>query len=358
MMNLKKEILSRFRDGGATAPLYLPDLGLWHEWHVAQDTLPPEWQGYTLAEIARALGVPVWLPVAPWRLELQGVDVAIAETEEEKVTRVETSRGTLTARLVLGPDGDWWDAEYPVKTAADLPAALDWARAHRYHLDSSHLAEAQTAVGDDGVVALTLPRRPFSRVFFEVLGFSDGLTLLNEPLVGELVGTLEVRLQALVREIARLNGDLIWAPDNLDGQFISPRMFERHLSGSYRETAETVHTAGKHLVVHVGGPVRHLLGHFVEAGVDGLEGISGPPQNNATLAQARQIAGPNVTLWGGIPQDYLLDTHPWDAFETAVRQAGAEATGDPRTLVGVADRVPTLADPDRIAAIPELLSAV
>jgi hypothetical protein len=356
-MDLKSEILARFHDGGAAPPLYVPDLGQWYEWHVAQDTLPPQWQGYTLPEIARALDVPVWLPVAPWRLELQGVDVVVAETEEEKVTRVETSRGTLTARLVLGPDGDWWDAEYLVKSAADLPAALEWARAHTYHLDSSRLAEAQATVGNAGVVALTLPRRPFSRLFFEVLGFSDGLVLLDEPLVRELLGVLEVKLQALAREVARLDGDVIWAPDNLDGQFISPRMFEHHLADSYRETAQVAHTSGKHLVVHIGGPVRHLLARFVETGVDGLEGISGPPQNNATLADARQMAGPDITLWGGVPQDYLLDTHPWDVFAAAVRRAGEEAAADPRALVGVADRLPALADPDRIAAIPELLSA-
>ena len=134
-MSLKSAILARFRSGGPTAPLYLPDLGLWYEWHVSQDTLPEEWRGYSLPEIARALGVPIWLPVQPWQVELRGVDVTVAETEKEKVTRVETSNGSLSARLVLGPDGDWWDDEYLVKSADDLPAALEWARAHKYRVD-------------------------------------------------------------------------------------------------------------------------------------------------------------------------------------------------------------------------------
>ena len=39
---------------------------------------------------------------------------------------------------------------------------------------------------------------------------------------------------------------------------------------------------------------------LAEAGVDGVEGIAGPPQSDITLAEARQLAGPGITLWGGI----------------------------------------------------------
>jgi hypothetical protein len=92
------------------------------------------------------------------------------------------------------------------------------------------------------------------------------------------------------------------------------------------------------------------------AGVDGVEGIAGPPQADASLAAARQLAGSALTLWGGIPQDFLLPAHPGEEFEAAVGQAARQAMGDSRMLLGVADRVPVDAELSRLEAIPALLA--
>jgi hypothetical protein len=140
----------------------------------------------------------------------------------------------------------------------------------------------------------------------------------------------------------------VFSPDNLDGQFISPAAFQRHLAESYSQTAETLHREGKHLLVHVGGPIKHLLAPLAATGVDGLEGIAGPPQSDAPLAQARALVGPAFTLWGGIPQDLVLSTYDRKAFDAAVAQAAKEAQGDGRMILGVADRLPVDADLDRL----------
>jgi hypothetical protein len=152
-----------------------------------------------------------------------------------------------------------------------------------------------------------------------------------------------------------LPGAVVFSPDNLDGQFVSPRTFDRHLADSYRRTAEVLHAAGKQLMVHVGGPIRYLLASLAAAGVDGIEGIAGPPQSNATLAEAREVGGPGLTLWGGIPQDFLLNTYDPTAFEASVRQAAHEAQGDGRMILGVADRVPVNAELDRLKSIASLV---
>ena len=42
-MTLRSDILARFTgEGGADAPLFLPDLTLWHAWHRERGTLPPD----------------------------------------------------------------------------------------------------------------------------------------------------------------------------------------------------------------------------------------------------------------------------------------------------------------------------
>jgi hypothetical protein len=354
-MTSKAEILSRFSGEAGERPLYLPDLTLWYDWHQRKGTLPDRWKDYSLPQVARALGVPVWLVARPWRVETPGVEILTEKRGGERVIRYQAPTGTLVARWTLGPDGAWWQTEYPVKTKADLAAALELVNSRSYALDSAELAGLEAMVGDDGILAIEIPRRPYSDLLHELLGWGEGLMLLGEPAIQEIITILETKLQCFVQEVTHLSGHVILAPDNLDGQFIPPRVFQQHLADSYRLTAEVLHRHGKRLLVHVGGPIRHILAPLAAAGVDGIEGVAGPPQGDVSLAQAREIAGPDLTLWGGIPQDFLVDMHDREEFEAAVIQAVQEARGDSRMIVGVADRVPVDAELGKLEAIPALI---
>jgi hypothetical protein len=353
-MTLKADILDRLLGQADQQPFFLPDLTLWYAWHQRRGTLPAGWEDYSLPQVARALGAPIWLVARPWRVETPGVAIDTTEKDGKRVIHSETSAGTMVARWTLGPAGDWWQTEYPVKTKADLAAALELVQARAYVLDGDDLTRLEATVGEEGVLAIEIPRRPYSDLLHEFLGWSEGLFLVDEPTVDEIVATLESKLQDLVHAVAGLPGHVVLSPDNLDGQFIPPPTFQTYLADSYRVTADVLHQHKKHLVVHVGGPIRHLLSPLAEAGVDGIEGIAGPPQGDVSLAQAREIAGPDITLWGGIPQDFLLDTHDRGRFEAVVVQAAQEAKGDSRMILGVADRVPVDAELCRLEAIASL----
>jgi hypothetical protein len=295
----------------------------------------------------------------PWRAATSGVTTSIEESVLERVIRHETSFGTLTTRFTRGPDGDWWLPEYPVKSVDDLNAARALIAARSYGIDAlNNLADLREEVGDEGVIALELPMRPYSELIHAFLGWSEGLMLLageGRPVLMEMLAILEEKNQALAEEMGALPGDVLLAPDNLDGQYISPRVFRDHFAGSYRRTSEAAHRRGKPLVVHVGGPIRRILPLLAEAGIDGVEGIAGPPQSDATLAEARQLVGPELTLWGGIPQDLLQDIHLPEEFEAGVTGALRQAEGDPRIILGIADRVPVDAEFSRLQALPGLL---
>jgi hypothetical protein len=322
--------------------------------------LPERWRGWTLPQIAGDLGVPAWLTYRPFRVDYGEVAVTKAETASERVIRYHSPSGTLTERWILGPDGDWWETEYPVKSVEDLGIARSILEARTYVVESSGLQPLCDSVGDDGVVALELPRRPFSQVFLEWLGWSDGLMLFYDvqELMEEIVELLEEQVQALVKEVVLLPGEVIVSPDNLDAQFISPAFFKRYLANSYRRSADTLHAAGKTLLVGTGGPIRKLIAPLAAAGVDGIEGISGPPQSDVTLAEGRQLAGPAFFLWGGIPQDALLPDFDPSHFEQIVAQAAREAAHDTRAILGIADRVPVDADIDRLRRIPLLIEPI
>ena len=104
-----------------------------------------------------------------------------------------------------------------------------------------------------------------------------------------------------------------------------------------------------------GGYIRRLLAPLAGAGVDAVQGISGPPQSDATLAEARAIAGPDLWLWGGIPQDALLADFPESDFEVVVRQAyelhGVVSTPEEMLSQGVGEYERTLLEIEtRLAA--------
>jgi hypothetical protein len=352
-------ILARLQGTGEVGPLWLPNLGLWHRFHSSRGTLPTGLEDASQVDVCRAIGAPVFVAVPAYRLELDGADVAVEESGGERVVTARTDRGALVARWTLMPDGEWWQTEYPVKSADDLPAARALVDARRYVLDLSRWSRTQEAVAEDGVVALELPRRPFSEVLHTLLGWSDGLMLLigdEREAIVEMLGSLEAKLQACVESIAEGPGELAYSPDNLDGSFISPRAFSEHLAQSYSLATRALSDGGKRLLVHVGGPASRLLGPLAAAGVAGVEGVSGPPQGDSPLGEARRLGGPELCLWGGIPQDYIIGESAAGDLERAVAAAVEQSRSDGRVLIGVADQVPTGATLDGLRRIGDLVA--
>ena len=147
-MTAQENILTRLNQTGQARIPYLPDLTLWHRWHQGRGTLPEAWRGWSLAQVAEALGVTAWIIEHPWRVEHVGITVASEKVQGERVIRYETPAGTLTARWSLGPDGDWWQTEYPIKSESDLPTAHAVIAARQYILDTSksQMADDKSAI--------------------------------------------------------------------------------------------------------------------------------------------------------------------------------------------------------------------
>lgn len=347
-------VLNRFTGQADVRPAYMADLSLWYGWHKRRRTLPAEWRDMSLVEVSQQLGSPAWCPVRPWRLRLPSLEVVERETPEERVIEYHTPAGTLTEAWKLGPDGDWWQTEFPVKSGDDMAAAVELANARTYVPDPGEWQRARAETGDLGIVAIELPRAPLSDLLHAFFGWSDGWMMLmgdEGPIVQEILTILEQKRRLLVEEMALLPGPIVLCPDNLDGQFISPYAFADRLAPSYRHTADVMHRHGKWVVVHVGGACRHLMAPLADIGVDAVQGVAGPPQSNATLAEARKLAGPGLTLWGGVPQDLLMEAHSAAEFEASLAAAREQCAADGRMILGVADRVPVEADVQRLRAL-------
>ena len=120
-MSYRAAILARLSAPGEAGPLWLPDLSLWYRHHKARGTLPAGLSDASQLEVCRELDVPAFVAVPAYRIELDGAEVVTEESEVERVVTSRTSAGSLVARWTLMPDGEWWQTEYPVKSAEDLP---------------------------------------------------------------------------------------------------------------------------------------------------------------------------------------------------------------------------------------------
>jgi hypothetical protein len=351
--------------GSSGGCAFLPDLSLWYDWYASRGTLPEGLGEKSLSGVAAGLGVRGWIPSVPWRAEFPGLEVSLDRGESEIVRTVRTSKDTLTSRWILGPDGDWWQSEYPVKTADDLDAAYEYCRAKIYSPPEDLSRAAADADPGSDILALRLPQQPFSEILHDLLGFDEGIIILMQEgeRIEELVGLLESSyadlLDSLVPRIDEIDpegpgdtGEIVfYSPDNLDSNFISPNLFDRYLRDGYIRTLERLHGAEYGLAVHIGGYIRPLLSRLGEIGVDILQGISGPPQSDADLSEARELAGQGPLLWGGIPQDLLLPTAERSELEETLDEVARSCAADGRMVAGISDKVPVEADLEKFEIV-------
>ena len=342
-------------------PAFLPDLTVWFARNTERGTLPEEVAGLDLPGICSALGAPLWQPVRGWKRTTGSVSVEETIEGDGRVVRYRLRDGPeLVARWERGPDGDLWQTEYPVKTEADLRLAEELSQQETIEVDRAAIAAAADVAAADAagrVFAIELPMRPFSRLMLEMLGFGDGFFILMDAgeRIRQIVARAEESTLAGITRIAEAVATARsahtsgadgyasafspgYSPDNLDASFLTPDYFRDYLLGGYASSAPPLREAGMRLTVHAGGPVGPLLGLVAEAGIECVAGICGPPQGDATLLEARAEVGERVILWGGIPQDALLESTSERDFRAALEQAGADA--DERTIVGIADHVP------------------
>ncbi|MBT3275298.1 MAG: hypothetical protein HN368_19240 [Spirochaetales bacterium] len=347
-------LLDAFHGKSIASPPFAPNLSLWYDWHSIKKTLPGKWEGAHIQDIYRDLGVPIWQTVRPWR-RCWSVPVIEDNSATSRSVEYQVDGQVLTARWTLGPDGDWWQSEYPVKTDQDLGLLSSLFSGLSYELNADDDNSQLDLTGNDGVLAIELPMHPYPFILQHFLGWSEGLmiAMMNEEVVSSLRIGLEDQFRDIVSRLGELPGDLLYCPDNLDGSFLSPTIFESEMMESYRGTVDSAGITGKGVVVHAGGMVKNLAGPLAETGIDVIEGVCGPPQSDLSIQAGDDLLGGAVTMWGGIPQDALLTSCDTAEFESVVMNAKKHAASSSRCVIGIADRVPIAAEIHRLEWITD-----
>ncbi len=238
-----------------------------------------------------------------------------------------SSRETDTTHTV-------WVTEHLVKADDDIAAFVELPLAPQ--APSAEEIEARRgALGDRGVLEFQVPTALC--LVCENMNYEDFMvrTLTALP---ELLAMLE-RCQELVEQwlsAALDNGAgpcfRLFGAEYAAPPMLPPRFFEEAVVGFDRRLAEIIHDHGGYARYHCHGPVRQILDHVLEMGMDLLDPCEAPPNGDITLHELAAIAGDDLILMGNI-QLHDLETLGPEDVDRLVAEALDEVGGQCRHVL-------------------------
>jgi hypothetical protein len=331
-------------------------LELWRTALIRQGRLPAEFEGLSLIESHRKVGMGQLKFVVPHDFCLRGVDLTISVDGEEvshetdpvssrwpvMEDRVQADRpgatlfefdtpvGAISLRQVVLPEAVTWaqtpylDAN-PIKEPEDFET-VRWIIDHLEVIPRfDRIHDAQAEIGDFGFVIPRVDRIPFQEVLIDLVGEVNTFFALNDnpaQVLGLLSAIDELRMETAAL-LADLDVPYVEFGDNVTGHMTNPRLFSEYAIPEYQRYAEIYHAQGKKVGSHFDGELKPLLGQLRETGLDVLWESLG--------------AGPPL-MWGVIPSPLLEERAPEQELHDFVDHV-LETVEDAPIILGVSDMV-------------------
>ena len=168
-------------------------------------------------------------------------------------------------------------------------------------------------------------------------GVERGLEMLREqPEVVRAATTFMLRRQNLTDEVLiHPNADgVLWGADlsRERGPLIDLETFRTFFLEANQARARNVHDKySKRIIKHCCGDVKGMLDLFVEMGYDAYHVLESSPEMD--LCALKEQYGSQITLWGGVPSDRLVNGTP-EQVRQEVRRAMACAKPGGRFILG------------------------
>ena len=327
-MTLRERLLAVFRgETPDVVPLYA-DLSHWHVAETGATFMPFRTKDSSLDhgmfDLHREFRIGCYLTGANyWDIQYDG---AVEETVslEQGIYRhvIDTPVGRLEERRRYSPVSYSYDiTRRMIQSVEDLPV-LNYAYLHRRVVPAyERHAEYADIVGDIGIAAAVGGYTGLGFLVSRYMGVAQTIyALADYPTKVE--ETIELINHARLEEMKvaiRSPSPIIFFTDNLSSDVHTPRLFEKYMKAFYRQIADLCHAEGKYLSVHIDGRMSSLLRRVRECGVDCVDAVTPAPDGDLTPQEARDEAGPDLILWGGIPASIWQEGTPEDDFVRYVK---------------------------------------
>ena len=351
-MNHRDRALAAMRGESVDRIPFIARMDLWYSFHRNQGTLPHPYEGASLWDMQRHLGIGIF-GFGAWDIsfyKLQPCDVEVERTVEagETVTRWRTPYGDLIARDRMAEElkeaaGTGARTEYPFKGEGDYDAL-------QYLIERTEVVENFEAygrfadsIGGDGLALPFSGHLPAHQLMLSFMGYERFYLERNDypARVEALEQVLTEQQRQILALAARCPAAAIEVGGNYDEQMTPPPVFAELFAPFYREARETLSRAGKILVVHGDGEMRRLLASLRDCGVQVVEALTPGPMTSIDVAETRRLWQGQVAMWGGIASIILTEVFSEQDFERYLEELfRAVAPGD-RFILGFGDNVPT-----------------
>ena len=365
-MTHNERLLAVFRGERLDVMPWYADLTYWYSAEMIKGTLPEKYRGDGVVQLYQDLntGAHEHLLNCPWRAEYEDVQVKVEEERDAdgRPVRIRTTWvtpvGTISQVQEFEPNSYCWAyREYPVKTPNDLKV-LRFIFQHTYLTpDYTEQHRIIDLFGDWGVAASMPNRTPMANLFVIWMGVTNAVYALTDA-PEEIEETIEVMSAAedrMYEIICNAPAPLVYFPDNITGEVVSPRIFQKYYAPYYRKRAEQLHRAGKYIFVHIDGTFKNLLPYVGPTGVDCAQSLTPAPVGDVPLEDFRRLARPDLILWGGVPAAYFSPLYSEETLRDIVLKAIRLYKNDPRFMLCVCDQVPPDGIIERVRMVSDLV---
>jgi uroporphyrinogen decarboxylase-like protein len=260
-------------------------------------------------------------------------------TRKTRTTTLQTPKGPLTQIQIHDEEvGSWGRQRFFVEDADDL-AKWESLPADPYHPAIGGMAEFDAKVGDAGL--------PYLNGVQDALNTAVGMIGDNyRPLfcfteterLRKMVDAAQERVYTYVKDLLEQDAGPVfrWYAIEPFVEPVMPPSFVKEFIVPYdREIVKLIHDHGKYVVMHCHGRLRAQIEHMCEIGIDGVDCVECPPQNDIALAEMMEIADGRLFLWGYIQFEDLA-RFSGDEIEAKVKEAVEMGGTDGRYMLGQA----------------------
>jgi uroporphyrinogen-III decarboxylase len=394
-MTERERALAAIRGETTDRVPWVPRLDFWYRAALRKGTMPAEWRGLTVEEIAVRLGAGVYatnpnyevdearridrglglmhLPTVTYDFEFEGVERRIshrqAKNRTETVVQYVTPLGTVQTAFGFTEEAldagayTAWVSEPPILKPEDFEPVgylfehikvkpqMDGYLALRQKVGNHGVAVAAT-LGSAGPIHHIMKQLMFTEQFYYALAdYPEKIYRLAEQ--------MEPFFQAMQDTALDSPAEVVYLGGNYDDSLTPPPLFRKHILPVLKQYGEQLHARGKYLLTHTDGENRRLMPLFLETGFDVADSICPYPMTQVPLEQIHQAFAGRITIWGGIPATQLC---PGSTDEESFRRYVAELVeryGHAKHLVlGVSDMVTADADIGRLKFLNDKILAI
>lgn len=364
---------------------WAPRMDLWTIAQRSRGTLPPEFAGLNMAEMAQRLGVAchaiggdATLPGGrenqlrglgfdnhqdfPYRIEVAGLPVESSDDGENLRTRIHTSAGDVfthlhrTQSMARSGISLPFVKHYAIRSADDFEAVAQVFE----HLKVIPMPDAyrafQARVGEQGIAVARGPvgASPIHLILHELVAMDQFFYLYHDERekLHELAARMTPVYDAILDCVAQCDAEVVYWGANYDQDLTWPPFFEAEIAPWLRKVSDRLHAAGKAVLTHTDGENKRLIPLYRTCGFDVAESFCPAPMTKVTLAEMLDGLRPHTTVFGGVPSVALLpDAMADPVFDAYLDELFTAIGRGDHLILGVADMVPPDADLDRLHEI-------